>query len=639
MCGISGIVQFNPAFNTAAAVKKMNSKIAHRGPDDEGFVLFNKEEKRICFSEITPQNVRESSFSFSPKNNIDDTSKPYTIALAHRRLSILDLSPSGHQPMCSQEENIWITFNGEIYNYKELREQLQQKGYSFVSHSDTEVIINSYKEWGNDCVNYFNGMWAFVIYDQEKNILFASRDRFGVKPFYYSIDQNKFLFASEQKALLHSGLIEKKINPQAAFDYLSFNEIETTPQGLLEGIIELEPAHNLYLDLSTHKVEIKKYYSLTYNTSSVVVNSKQINDYVEAVKEKVISSVKLRLRADVEVGSCLSGGLDSSVIVGLMHHLVPKQKIHLYTAGTSDKNLDESSWAKKVVDHVNGQWHLIQPTSNELLKDLEELTLCQDIPLFSTSTYAQWRVMKQVKESGIKVVLDGQGGDELFGGYAHHKYFLARENNSGKFSKEWLKQHGIKSLPTSLLKQMYKANFSDFKMISDDLYSNYSTSAFKHFKNDKQYSLNERLASEFYNTSLKSYLKCEDRCSMWFSVESRVPFADDIELIELLFSIPGTYKIINDSMKHLLKESIKGYIPEDVRLRKDKLGYVTPNNEWLYQIKEDVRDYFSNDLKDYINLDYLNKNYHKFFDQRHLPENRRIFKLLSFAVWKKVNGV
>ena len=640
MCGICGIINFSsPAFSTPKALEKMSNFIAHRGPDDEGFALFNEQEKQTFSGSATPQKVKEATFNYSPEKHISEADKNYTIGLAHRRLSILDLSPSGHQPMSSEDSNAWITYNGEIYNYLEIKEELVKKGHQFFSNSDTEVILKAYKEWGAQCVHRFNGMWAFVIYDFSKALIWCSRDRVGVKPFYYFHNEKHFLFASEHKSILHSGLIEKKINHQAAFDYLSFNEIENRTQGLLEGIIELAPAHHLFIDLKSAKITLEKYYTLPVNNSSEAIDATKTLSYQKEILDRLKESVQLRLRADVEVGSCLSGGMDSSSIVGMMHHLQPKNKIHLFTSTNLDPSIDESRWAKMMVDYSKGQWHTVQPSSNELLNDLEELTLCQDIPLFSTSTYAQWRVMKKVKEAGIKVVLDGQGGDELFAGYEPHRYFLNYEKGKNYLGKQWMKYHGLQRLPVSILKKAYRSNFPDFKMINADLYNNYSTLTFEDFKNNQQFTLNDRLAHEFYNSSLKSYLKCEDRCSMWFSVESRVPLADDKALNELLFSIPGSYKIAGNTLKYLLKEAITGYLPEEVRLRKDKLGYTTPNNQWIYEIKNEVRDYFSSDLKDFIDLDYLNKNYDTFFDQRQSPENRRIFKFISFAVWKKVNGL
>lgn len=640
MCGICGIVNFSAhSFSTSHTLEKMNNLLAHRGPDDEGFALFNLQEQHNFSGAATPQKVMEADLSFIPKKHISDADKNYQIGLAHRRLSILDLSPSGHQPMSSEDSQVWITYNGEIYNYLEIKEELVKKGQRFFSNSDTEVILKAYQEWGTHCVQRFNGMWAFVIYDRSKSLIWCSRDRVGVKPFYYFKDDKKFLFASEQKAILNSGLIERKINKQAAFDYLSFNEIEAHPQGLLEGIIELPPAHHLFIDFASGKISTEKYYTLPVNNSSEEIDPKKLERYQNEILEKIKASVQLRLRADVEVGSCLSGGMDSSSIVGLMHHLQPENKIHLFTSTNADPIIDEKKWAKMMVDYSKGQWHTVQPTAQELLKDLEELTLCQDIPLFSTSTYAQWRVMQKVKEAGIKVVLDGQGGDELFAGYEPHRYFLNYEKNKNYLGKQWMKYHGLQRLPVSVLKKAYRAKFPDFKMINEDLYDNYSAPIFEDFKHNQQFTLNERLAHEFYNSSLKSYLKCEDRCSMWFSVESRVPFADDKELTELLFSIPGSYKIANHTLKYLLKETIKGYLPEEVRLRKDKLGYTTPNNQWIYDIKNEVRDYFDGDLYEYIDLHELQKNYDTFFDQRHLPENRRLFKFISFAIWKKVNAL
>ncbi|MCX6181828.1 MAG: asparagine synthase (glutamine-hydrolyzing) [Bacteroidetes bacterium] len=640
MCGICGIINFSyPDFSTPRALEKMSNLIAHRGPDDEGFALFNDQEKQSYSGNATPEKVRESDLNYIPKKHISEADKNYTVGLAHRRLSILDLSPSGHQPMSSEDSNLWITYNGEIYNYLEIKQELTKKGHRFFSNSDTEVILKAYQEWGVDCVERFNGMWAFVVYDRRKSLIWCSRDRVGVKPFYYFQNEKFFLFASEQKSILHSGLIEKKINYQAAFDYLSFNEIENRPQGLLQGIIELEPAHHLFIDLKSGIKSLTKYYSLPVNNSPERIDPKKTIQYQEEILEKLKQSVQLRLRADVEVGSCLSGGMDSSSIVGLMHHLQPENKIHLFTSTNLDATIDESKWAKMMVDYSKGQWHTVQPSSKELLGDLEELTLCQDIPLFSTSTYAQWRVMQKVKEAGITVVLDGQGGDELFAGYEPHRYFLNYENNKNYLGKQWMKYHGLQRFPASILKKIYRSKFPDFKMIDEDLYDTYSTLTFDDFKNQQQFTLNDRLAHEFYNSSLKSYLKCEDRCSMWFSVESRVPLADDKELNELLFSIPGNYKIENNTLKSLLKEAIKGHIPEDVRLRKDKLGYTTPNNQWICEIKNEVRDYFSADLSEFIDLDYLHKNYDTFFDQQQSPENRRIFKFISFAVWKKVNDL
>ncbi|MFM7022712.1 MAG: asparagine synthase (glutamine-hydrolyzing) [Flavobacteriales bacterium] len=640
MCGICGIIHFSPApFSVPKTLEKMNKLIAHRGPDDEGFALFNKEEQQLFAGSATPQEVKEVSFHYTPKNHISDAEKNYPVGIAHRRLSILDLSPSGHQPMSTEDAAIWITYNGEIYNYREIREELQQKGHRFFSNSDTEVILKAYQEWGTKCVDRFNGMWAFAIYDRKKALLWCSRDRVGVKPFYYFIDKDKFLFASEQKAILHSELIHKKINHHAAFDYLSFNDIEKHPQGLLEGIIELPPSHHLLLNVETGKITVEKYYTLSFNNKLETIDPKKNNDFQKEITGRIKKAVKLRLRADVEVGSCLSGGMDSSSIVGLMHYLNPQQKIHLFTSTNADQNIDESQWAKMMVSYSKGKWHTVQPTSEELLKDLEELTFCQDIPLFSTSTYAQWRVMKKVKEAGIKVVLDGQGGDELFAGYEPHRYFLNYEISRNYLGRQWMKYHGLKRMPSSILKKAYRSKFPDFRMINEEFYNKYATAAFEEFKSDQQFTLNERLAHEYYNTSLKSYLKCEDRCSMWFSVESRVPLADDKELTELLFSIPGNYKINNNVLKSLLKEAIKGYIPEEVRQRKDKLGYTTPNNRWIAEIKDDLRPYFTSGLGEFLDLDYLNKNYNTFFDQRTAAENRRIFKFISFAVWKKVNGL
>ena len=655
MCGIAGIISFNQQQELRLQIKKMSDSIRHRGPDDEGFLLASEKEIICAGGGSTPQDVFASSYGYAAKNNINEALGNYSLALAHRRLSILDLSAAGHQPMCSPDKNLWITYNGEIYNYMELREELKEKGHSFITNTDTEVILAAYREWGDSCLSKFNGMWAFVIYDRNKNELFGARDRFGVKPLYYYLDANNFVFASEQKALLKSGLVKTGINPAAVFDFFSKGQLEYEEEGMFKNIFEILPSHAFRFLISSRKFSKWQYYDLHYNNNWNAFDETKY-DILGQIKYHLKEAVLMRLRSDVPVGSCLSGGIDSSAIVGLIarENKEAAGKLNVYTASFADKKYDESHWAKKMVDASHAQWHQTFPDEKGLAADIQDLIYSQDIPIWSTSTYAQHRVMASVKESGVKVVLDGQGGDELFAGYSfynmfysmellkqfHFKEFTGEVLHTGKrtFLRDFLKYPAINSLPASLRKKINLKYFGMYDFMNEDFKNTYEYRLAR-----KEYdttSLNKVLHREFFNGRLKQYLKCEDRCSMWHSVESRTPFADDVKLIEYVFSLPSYFKIRGGVNKYVLREAVKDVIPSEIYSRKDKMGYSTPNNKWVMAIKDEMKDLFNdNSLKEYINTEKLLKNYDSFFDLRHKPDTGREFRFISFALWKKAFGV
>jgi len=656
VCGIAGIVNLsNKQLDTKKNIKLMTDTIRHRGPDGEGFLFCNESESIPVGGNETPTNVYESNLPFTPKKNIENLSSDYSLAFGHRRLSIIDLSTAGHQPMCSPDKKLWITYNGEIYNYIELREELKVKGYQFYTNTDTEVILNAYIEWGSDCLNKFNGMWAFVIYDRSKSELFGSRDRFGVKPFYYYKDDDVLAFASEQKALVKLPFVKTGINPKAVFDFFVKGEIEYDEEGMFKNILELFPSYAFTFNIKTKELRKWKYYSLAINEQYESFNEVKFNEVSKHTKELLENAIALRLRSDVPVGSCLSGGIDSSTIVGITNYLLSKNgsinvddKLKVFTASFKDKTYDESHWAKLVVDSTNSQWHQIFPSSSELLKDLENLIYSQDVPIWSTSTYAQYRVMQLAKQSGIKVVLDGQGGDELFAGYdtynianwievlKNKEWKQLRNESKGNFNlfiRHYLRFYGIKKLSSQTQSSIYKKYFAGIQYLNKDFWNNHKSQLSSEgvFEN----SLNKTLYNEFYNTRLKGYLKCEDRCSMWHSVESRTPFADDINLIEHVFKLPGTYKIHNNTNKYLLRESAKDFIPAAIKNRKDKMGYVTPNNQWIAEMKDSLKDLFDDKLKEYVNINLLQKDYDNFFSLTGKVDTGRIFKFISFAQWVK----
>jgi asparagine synthase (glutamine-hydrolysing) len=660
VCGIAGIVKLkNSSLNLRNSIVQMTNAISHRGPDGEGFLLADESGVvAAAYGDKTPEEIKSSRFDFSPARHIIDTTSNPFLAFGHRRLSIIDLSAGGHQPMCVKEKKIWITYNGEIYNYIEIREELEKKGYRFLTNSDTEVILNSYLEWGEHCINKFNGMWAFVIYDREKNELFGARDRFGVKPFYYYLDENIFAFASEQKALLKTEGVKTGINPSAAFDFFLKNTMEHEEEGMFKNILELFPSYAFKISLQEKKLVKWKYYTLPVNDDWENFSEIKFNEAVSKTRGLFFNAISLRLRSDVPIGSCLSGGIDSSAIVCAIDELRKKtpttEKLQLFTACFREKEIDESAYAELVANKVNGGWKKIYPTSSELVKDFGDFAYCQDTPIWSTSGYAQYRVMQAAKNSGIKVVLDGQGGDELFAGYYpyHFRYWLDLlkrgkiksfydETSSFSSSLSFLvahlaKQYGTSIIPSTLMPTVYKNYFHDIRYLKPAFWEEYKKRLVHH--EDIPSSLNLLLAKEMYNYRLKVYLKCEDRSSMWHSVESRTPFADDRELIEYVFSLPASMKIRNSTNKYILRESVKGLIPEKIRVRKDKKGFLTPNNRWISEIKDQLKDIFKGQ-DEYLNVPLLMKEYDSFFSSSSRPDNNRVFRFMSFAKWREVFGV
>ena len=625
MCGIAGIVSKTNQIQMSETIYAMSQSIKHRGPDGEGFLLCNETSQVPFFSEETPDGNKQSTrYVFNPRASLQNTPVNFNLAFAHRRLSIIDLTEAGHQPMCDVLSKHWITFNGEIYNYIELKKELQDKGHQFVTQTDTEVLIEAYKEWGIDCLKKLNGMFSFSLFDVENNSLFCARDRVGVKPFYYINNHRAFAFASEYKAFIKSGLIKFEVNNTQQVEFLTQATLETSEESLFKNIKELKPAHYLLYNLSSHQLEIKQYYELP--TEDVI--QKTDAELIHLIEKKLVTAIKLRLRSDVAIGSCLSGGLDSSIIAGIINYLQPNETLKLFTATFPDEVFNESNYAKLVVDKTRADWYTVTPTAEEFFKDIETLNYSQDLPVWSTSTYSQHRVMQLAHQQNIKVVLDGQGADELFAGYNHHYIALWKERFSLK------KLHDAKSS----IKHPYKLFAKQLLKEKLNLQVDYSTYFNNSFINQSPNStipnnLNQAL-KEDYNGRLKSFLKCEDRCSMAFGIESRVPFADDVDLVNLLFSIQGNKKIKQGVSKYLLREASKQFIPKQIYERKDKIGFETPVVNWLLIYKKQVLETILTQLS-FINKEKLNQE----FDSLLINRPHFVLRLYSLSIWQKVYSV
>jgi asparagine synthase (glutamine-hydrolysing) len=633
MCGIVGIVlKQKSSVNITDTIASMAKSIAHRGPDGEGFILADEKTVTPFFNSV--QTIFSKDLKFVPKQSLKNSeNKNYKLAFGHRRLSIIDLSEGGHQPMCLQNEKVWITFNGEIYNYIEIKKELISLGYNFVTESDTEVVLNAYKHWGFECVNKFNGMWAFCIYDTEKQLCFASRDRLGVKPFYYINNSNLFSFASEQKAFVKSKLIEAKISDKALHNYLINGLLENESNNFFDGVEELFPGCNLIYSIKDGTVRIEKYYSVKINNQN---NNLSEEELIKKIKDKLYNSVKLRLRSDVEVGTCLSGGIDSSALSGLMHEILGKE-IFCFTSVFKNESFNEEHYADLVAKKINAKHKKIEPNENGFITELNDLIYSQDVPIWDSSTYSQFKVMQLAQQNNIKVVLDGQGADELFGGYHHH--FVAKWNNlfsNGEkieaikdikvskktiespfvfYAKEKVKQSNNFAL--AHYKRVYKADFIEsYSVINPTVYFD---------------TLNEQLVNDIEKARLKSFLKCEDRCGMWHSVESRTPFSDDVELIDLMFSFNGNKKIKNGVSKYLLREAAKQVLPKEIYLRYDKKGFETPMINWIKSLLPQILTEVNEANFNFVDYNKLNK-----IDASNLNEAKILFKIFVLTRWKKI---
>jgi asparagine synthase (glutamine-hydrolysing) len=587
MCGISGYFCNLGLSAELESFLRSNQVVSHRGPDGYGMAYFQTASKAAHCVELALDEVRLPQ-------------EPVTLALGHRRLAIIDLSKNGAQPMSTADECRWITYNGEIYNYIELREELSALGYSFRSTSDTEVILAAYTEWGEACVKRFNGIWAFAIADLNENKLFCSRDRFGVKPFHYFHDGTRFVFGSEIKQLLSYAFVPRQINERAVYEYLAFSAVDYCEETFFASIYKLMQGHNLTLDLATGNMIKSCYYQPGLEKNTGI-------SYEEAALEfrrLLTDSVRLQLRSDVEVGSCLSGGLDSSSIVSLMRQeLLGAGRTHVqrtFSSHFEEEEANELEYMQEIIRATNVHADFIYPSPQDLLTDLEKLVWHQEEPFGSTSIFAQWSVFKLVHEHKVKVMLDGQGADELLAGYVYlyESYFhqLLKQRNFLTLGYETYKYTTLHQQPwvpilkkglTGLLGNPRKSTRTSSygaNWLNPTLVDKYPGPSLYHkTKEVRPFGEQEVLENTLYRLTFLSHLqpllRHEDRNSMAFSVEARVPFLDH-RLVEFVFSLPSRFKIRDGYTKRVLRDGMQGIIPEKIRWRVKKLGFATPERKW-----------------------------------------------------------
>jgi len=611
MCGIAGIAYKAFPYEAArAVVRRMIALQRHRGPDGEGFYDMNG------------------------------------ASLGHCRLAIIDLTETGHQPMTDPEERYWIVFNGEIYNYLELGEELRQLGYSFQGRSDTEVLLASFRHWGEKCLERLRGMFAFAIWDARTGYIFAARDRLGIKPFHYWVNgSSQFAFASELKALLEF-LPDRTVNAALAKQFLAWNLLDHEPgETMVSGIMRLPPAHAL-LWRQGEGLRTWRYWDL-HVCEDLQVASEHEAGLIEEFRHQFEETVSLHLRSDVPVGTCLSGGLDSSAIACVVKSELHRRGVwqkhsqHTFSACFEDPRLDERPYIEAVVDAVRCQSHYVFPSGERFAEDLEQWVWHQEEPVGGSGVYAQYCVARLARESGIKVLLDGQGADEQLAGYRKFiLVYLRQLLNSGFYAKAVREAIAFCCRPEILRTSRFvDARRYLYRSLPEGgvLWPEPSFPV-RPSMLGVDISLGNRIEADLTQFSLPALLRFEDRNMMAFGVESRVPFVDH-HFVEWVAKLPASLRLSGGWTKRILREALRGILPERIRTRRSKLGYSTPEPAWLAgPLSTWFRDTLSaplhlGEVVDVRGVKHILGRYHA--GDRSLPVENLLFRLAMYESWAR----
>jgi asparagine synthase (glutamine-hydrolysing) len=657
MCGITGIVASEGRIDPSV-LQLMNDRLAHRGPDGEGFL----------FASGSFGNLRHS-FERRAETRLD---MPVRVGLGHRRLAILDLTERGAQPMSTRDRRTWIVFNGEIYNHPELRSELESIGYRFQTRTDTEVLLYAYVRWGIECLSKIDGMFAFALWDGQAGRLFCARDRLGIKPFYYAMPSGHFVFASEIKALLAFPGIQAEADAQAVVGFLLHGNCDFAERTLFRGIRALPAGHRLTLEAATGRTEIHAYWKLEPLSAGAPTDAAQ----VERVRAALITTVRSHLISDVRAGSCLSGGLDSSTLVAVIGKLQREdcgaaaavgERLDTFTSCYAQRAFDEREYALATANAVGARAHLVFPSADDFWANFERIAWHQDMPFGALSFYAQWRVMRAARDAGVKVLIDGQGGDEVFGGYAKFRYaYLGSLLRAGRVGRAALElggmvrqgdryvldlRKGFRYLPASLRRLLNVDSLLQRVLIGNwrDVLSDESTPATRWWQYVRHRSsglgptaLQRAQVDDIVVDTLPQLLRMEDRSSMAFSLEARVPLLDH-HVVELGVSLPDHLKVHRGWSKFAVRQATAGLLPETVRWRKTKLGFAAPDRGWIANdLRSRVEELLAGDLRSarYLDVPALRRWYRDRKGARANTESLLgLFRILSLEMWMRAFSI
>ncbi len=569
----------------------MNNSLRHRGPDDAGYWTKSVEKEGFWSDHDSPAEIRQQVDSLPV-----DT--PAYVGLGHRRLAIIDLSVASHQPRISASGRYILSYNGEIYNYIELRETLSALGHRFYTQGDAEVLLAAWEEWEEEALHRFEGMWAFALYDRLQDKLWLVRDPSGVKPLFYYQQKDLLIFASEVKALLATALVPGDLNQSALYAFLVHASMDEAEGHLLDKVNEL-PAGNLMLYHRTSGTMEVRNYHLAYfkvNMAAQVMPA----DLNQSIRSKLAYAVRLRLRSDVKIGASLSGGLDSSTLAALA---AQSPEFPLFTAVYEGHPENEAKYAREVARKLDANWQRVPVTSDLLVHRLEDQVSIQDGPLLALSTMAQLLITEAAKKQGISILLDGQGGDELFSGYdrywlsyyreawenfsvnrlfdglGRHKRYIAK-SLAYSFFPRWFLEYPF----AALLRQQLKKRKPELAFLKADFKRKHWPVSLKFITTRPKSGVNAQQMEEMYGYDLKNLLRWGDRNCMSVSIENRAPYADDPQLASFLLQLPVAFKMHAGQSKLLLRNAMQGDLPAIILNRKDKQGFTTPTQTWMKEL-------------------------------------------------------
>jgi len=578
VCGIAGLALRTPDPRGVVLLEGLSRALAHRGPDDRGYLLWG-EEGPVAVRDPVPV-------------------ESFRLGLAHRRLSILDLTEAGWQPMPSPDGRLYVVYNGEVYNFLELREALKARGHVFRSASDTEVLLAAWREWGEGSLMRLVGMFAFALLDVQEKVLYLVRDFFGIKPLYYAFLPGGLAFASEIPPLLSLPWVRRRVNPGRLYAYLRFGLTDHGGETLFAEVRQVPPGHYLRVPLEAPEgAELVRYWHLFPEEGGNL----SFKEAADRLRELFLESVRLHLRSNVPLGFALSGGIDSSAIVCAVRHLEPHLELNAFSFVAEDEAVSEERYVDQVAEACSVRVHKVRVTPEELVQDLGALLRIQGEPFGSTSIYAQYRVFRRAREEGIKVMLDGQGADELLAGYVSYGAarvasllasgrplealaLLRRLSRLPGREGTWKRVLG-RLLPPAL--QPLARRLGGEALLPPWLNASWFAERGvvpkppSRLLGPRRDHLRQELLEALTETSLPMLLRYEDRNSMAHSIESRVPFLTPA-LARFVLGLPEAYILAPDgTSKAVFREAMRGLVPEEVLARRDKIGFVTPELRWL----------------------------------------------------------
>lgn len=592
MCGIGGTLSRSGV--QPERVASISRSLRHRGPDDEGFIALAAEGGYESFrgEDTVPELAGLPHW---------DAVEPgrHRLAMCSRRLSILDLTPAGHQPMVSHDGDLALVFNGEIYNYLELADELESLGWNLKPCGDTTVLLAAFRQWGPACVRRFRGMWAFAVHDRRANRLTLSRDRFGIKPLYYARSDDSIVFASEIKGVLAALPGDPRGSAAAVVRLLTWGSLDHDETTLFEDVASVPAGCNLHVELDDLTVTKEQYYDVGEEEPDPFTGS--VDEAIEEYRHRLSESIRLHLRSDVRVGTCLSGGLDSSLIASYAAAGLRNGSLETFTAVYDDPALDERRYVALQAVRDGLMTHEVAPSADHLVRDVDDFLYAQDHPVASTSPYAQWAVMRLAGANGMKVLLDGQGADEAIGGYSYFAgAYLMELLRHGRLAhaigeaRRLRERRGVRVVP-----QVGRVVFRQLPIdaarrarrhlrIGSELVALQSRSLAGAPPFDAARTYRE-FCVDALKHSLPQLLRYEDRSSMAFSIESRVPYLDH-PLVELVLSLPTGFKYQQGWSKFVQRKAAESRLPGEIVWRRDKLGFATPQRTWQQETRDAVRE-------------------------------------------------